>query len=95
MGGMEAAPCPSLSHAVLGEDLGLEGLDLWQGEIGGWYCPLTDLENSLRRAAGQAGYPGGFIEHYLLPIVYPAGLTREMQIGFALLVIGINLSVYG
>ena len=56
-------------------------------EVGGWYCPLTDLENSLRRAAGQAGYSGGFIEHYLLPIIYPAGLTREWQLGIALAVL--------
>ncbi|MEM1205683.1 MAG: DUF2784 domain-containing protein [Acidobacteriota bacterium] len=61
----------------------------------GWYCPLTDLENLLRRRAGQAGYPGGFVEHYLLPILYPAGLTREIQGVLAALVLGINGGIYG
>src|SRR5512146_3503694 len=41
-------------------------------EIGGWICPLTPLENVLRHRAGEAGYTGGFVEHYLLPVLYPA-----------------------
>lgn len=48
-------------------------------EFTGWICPLTPLENHLRAAGGAAGYAGGFIEHYLLPMLYPAGLTRELQ----------------
>ena len=48
-------------------------------ETSGRICPLTPLENSLRRAAGQAGYSGGFIDHYLGGIIYPAGLTRQAQ----------------
>ncbi len=48
-------------------------------ETSGRTCPLTPLENSLRRAAGQAGYSGGFVDHYLGPVIYPAGLTREGQ----------------
>jgi hypothetical protein len=64
-------------------------------ELRGWICPLTPLEKSLRAAAGQAGYPGGFIEHYVLPVLYPAGLTRGVQLGLASLVIGVNLLVYG
>lgn len=48
-------------------------------EASGGLCPLTPLENSLRRAAGEAGYSGGFIEHYLGAIIYPAGLTRNAQ----------------
>jgi len=48
-------------------------------EASGRICPLTPLENSLRRAAGETGYSGGFIEHYLGRIIYPAGLTREAQ----------------
>lgn len=48
-------------------------------EFTGWICPLTPLENVLRRAAGDAAYAGGFVEHYLLPILYPAALTRELQ----------------
>ena len=49
-------------------------------EFNNWICPLTPLENDLRRLAGDAGYPGGFIEHYLLPVIYPAGLTPQVQL---------------
>lgn len=63
-------------------------------EFTGWICPLTPLENMLRAAGGEAGYPGGFIEHYLLPLLYPAALTRETQwlLGSGLLVF--NVAVY-
>lgn len=63
-------------------------------EFTGWICPLTPLENVLRRAAGEAAYSGGFVEHYLLPILYPAALTRELQfvLGGGLLLF--NLVVY-
>jgi hypothetical protein len=56
-------------------------------EFSGWICPLTPLENGLRHAAGDGGYSGTFIEQYILPILYPSGLTRELQImiGIALL----------
>ena len=64
-------------------------------EFRGWVCPLTPLENSLRASAGQAGYEGGFIEHYLLPALYPTGLTRGTQLVFGSLVIGVNVMVYG
>jgi Protein of Unknown function (DUF2784) len=64
-------------------------------EFQGWVCPLTPLEQSLRAAAGQAGYQGGFIEHYLLPALYPAGLTREVQLVLGSLVVAVNLAVYG
>ena len=64
-------------------------------ELRGWICPLTPLEKSLRAAAGQAGYQGGFIEHYLLPVLYPAGLTRGVQLVLGSLVIAVNLLVYG
>jgi hypothetical protein len=60
----------------------------------GWICPLTPLENSLRRAAGEAGYSGGFIEHYLLPAIYPKGLTRGAQIGLGVFVAVLNVSLY-
>lgn len=62
---------------------------------GGMLCPLTPLENSLRRAAGQAGYAGGFIDHYLVALIYPPGLTRAMQIGLGLAVLAVNLAAYG
>jgi hypothetical protein len=63
-------------------------------ELNGWICPLTPLENQLREAAGARGYSGGFIEHYLLPLVYPPGLTPGLQALFAALVFGINLTIY-
>ncbi len=63
-------------------------------ETVGWICPLTPLENRLRLAAGQQGYPGGFVEHYLLPIVYPGGLTREIQYLLGGAVLAINILVY-
>jgi hypothetical protein len=64
-------------------------------EFQGWICPLTPLEKSLRAAAGEAGYRGGFIEHYLLPALYPAGLTRGVQLALGSAVIAVNLVVYG
>lgn len=60
----------------------------------GWICPLTPLENKLRQAAGEAGYSSGFIEHYLLPIIYPEGLTREIQIWLGIGVLLINAGIY-
>lgn len=64
-------------------------------ELSGNICPLTPLENSLRRMAGEQGYSGGFIEHYLLPIIYPSGLTREVQLVIAALVLVLNVTIYG
>lgn len=60
----------------------------------GWICPLTPLEVSLRQQAGQQGYAGGFIEHYVLGIIYPAGITRTTQIVLAALLIAGNVVVY-
>lgn len=64
-------------------------------ELSGNVCPLTPLENALRRMAGEEGYAGSFIEHYLLPIIYPSGLTREVQLVLAGLVLVLNLAIYG
>jgi hypothetical protein len=64
-------------------------------EASGGVCPLTPLENSLRRAAGQAGYSGGFIDHYLGGIIYPAGLTRQAQWLVAGALLLFNLVAYG
>ena len=64
-------------------------------EFFGGICPLTPWENQLRRIAGESGYSGGFIEEYLLPIIYPAELTRELQIGLGIGVLAINLLLYG
>ena len=63
-------------------------------ELKGWICPLTPVENWFRQAGGEAGYPGGFIEHYLMPIVYPAGLTQEIQTYLGLGVLLINGVAY-
>ena len=63
-------------------------------EFAGFTCPLTLLENDLRRRAGQAGYRGGFIAHYLVKVIYPPGLTRGMQIGLGLLVLLVAIIGY-
>jgi len=69
---------------------------LWAAlvEFAGWYCPLTPLENWLRARAGEAGYREGFIEHYILPVLYPAELTVGMQIFLGCAVVGINALIY-
>jgi hypothetical protein len=58
-------------------------------------CPLTPLENRWRRLAGEAGYEGSFVEHYIVPLIYPAGLTPDGQLALAFVVVAINLVVYG
>ena len=63
-------------------------------EFFGWFCPLTPIENSLRRASGTAGYSGGFIERQLMPIIYPAELTREFQLFLGFILVVVNLAVY-
>lgn len=63
-------------------------------EITGRLCPLTYLENSLLTKAGEAGYAESFIEHYLFAIIYPEGLTRELQYFLAALVFIINAVIY-
>jgi hypothetical protein len=63
--------------------------------INGWICPLTPLEQYLRRTGGQAGYSGGFIDHYLMPIIYPVGLTRKLQIAMGVALVVGNLLIYG
>jgi len=63
----------------------------WQG----WICPLTPLELHYRELAGDAGYSGGYIEHYLMPLVYPAGLTRTMQMALGSSLLALNLLIYG
>lgn len=62
--------------------------------LSGWICPLTPLENMLRHAAGQDGYGGGFIAHYVTALIYPQGLTRAVQIGLGALVLLGNLILY-
>lgn len=57
-------------------------------------CPLTAWENRMRHAAGQTGYGGGFIEHYVWPVIYPAGLTPAIQLALGSVVLAINAWVY-
>jgi hypothetical protein len=64
-------------------------------EYRGWICPLTPLENTLRAKAGQSGYSGGFIEHYVVPAIYPSGLTPRVQTVLGTVVLVINLFAYG
>lgn len=64
-------------------------------EFGGWICPLTPLENRLLQAGGDAGYAGGFLEHYALPIIYPQGLTPEIQMVLGFIVLLFLLVTYG
>ena len=63
-------------------------------ELAGWVCPLTPLENSLRRLGHEAGYRGGFVEHYLLPVLYPDGLGRDGAAWLAALVLALNFAIY-
>jgi hypothetical protein len=63
-------------------------------ELIGWICPLTPLEKWLRAQGGLAGYQGGFIEHYILPVLYPAGLTRGVQLFLGAVVVLVNVAVY-
>lgn len=63
-------------------------------EFQGWICPLTPLENRLRVLGGREGYAGGFIEHYIIPVLYPSGLTHTVQLLFGTLVVGVNILLY-
>ena len=63
-------------------------------ELTSGLCPLTPLEQQLRLQANQQGYVGGFIEHYLLSVIYPSGLTYRLQLLFAAAVLSINAAVY-
>ena len=64
-------------------------------EFVGFICPLTPLEKWLRQRGGEAGYEGGFVEHYITAALYPTGLTREIQIALGLAVLAVNGVVYG
>ena len=63
-------------------------------EVTGGVCPLTPLENRLRELGGAEGYAGSFVQHYLLPIIYPAELTRELQWFLAAALVTVNAVVY-
>ena len=63
-------------------------------EWGNWICPLTPMEQKFRLAADESGYTGGFIEHYLIPLIYPDELTRNIQLGLGLFVLALNALIY-
>ena len=63
-------------------------------EYAGWICPLTPLENALRARAGAATYSDGFISHYVLRALYPAGLTREIQWVLGGIALAVNVLIY-
>jgi hypothetical protein len=64
-------------------------------ELSGGICPLTPLEVSLRQAGGEAGYSGGFVEQYVIPLLYPAELTTDIQVVLGIVVVLVNVAVYG
>ncbi len=63
-------------------------------EFSGWICPLTPLENWFREKAGKGGYRSDFIARYVFPVLYPEGLTRELQIALGISVLLVNLAIY-
>lgn len=63
-------------------------------EFTGGICPLTPLEKSLRVQAGEAAYAGDFIDHYILPMLYPSGLTRTAQLLLGVAVVAVNVVLY-
>jgi hypothetical protein len=67
---------------------------IWIG-LTGSLCPLTPLENRFRELAGEQGFTGGFVAHYIQPIIYPDGLTRRLQVAMAAILIGVNAAGYG
>ena len=63
-------------------------------EFKGWICPLTPLENWLRLKGGREIFKEGFVEHYLMPVIYPSNLTRRTQIALGAIVIAVNAGIY-
>ena len=64
-------------------------------ELTGGICPLTAFENDFRRLAGASGYTDSFVEHYLLKVIYPDGLTSAMQVALAMAILAVNGVLYG
>jgi hypothetical protein len=64
-------------------------------EFTGRVCPLTPLEVALRRAAGESGYAGGFVEHYIVALLYPETLTRDVQMVLGAALVVLNVVIYG
>ncbi len=60
----------------------------------GWTCPLTPLENRFRQLAGEQGYRGGFVEYYIMPLIYPGPMTAAVQYVLGGLVLIVNVVIY-
>ena len=89
LGGLLALRWPRAAWVHLPAALWGAGIEFAAG-----ICPLTPLENRFRRLGGEAGYTGGFVEHYVLPVLYPDGLTRGVQLVLGTFVLVLNLVVY-
>jgi len=89
LGGLLALRWPRAAWFHIPAAIWGAGIEFVQG-----ICPLTPLENHLRQLGGEAGYSGGFVEHYLLPVLYPAGLSQNVQLGLGLFVLVLNVTVY-
>jgi len=89
LGGLLALRWPRAAWVHLPAALWGAGIEFAAG-----ICPLTPLENHLRRLGGEAGYRGGFVEHYVLPVLYPEGLTHGVQLVLGTFVLLLNLVVY-
>lgn len=90
LGGLLALRWPRL--AIVQLPCALYGLLI---EFVGWTCPLTPLENRLRRLGGEAGYAGGFVEHHLVPLVYPEPFPPWLALALAGVVLAVNALAYG
>jgi hypothetical protein len=89
LGGLAVLRWPRLAWLHLPAALWAAGIS-----FAGWTCPLTPLENRLRRLGGEGGFEGGFVEHYLTSAIYPEGLTRGVQVALGIFVVALNLAVY-
>jgi len=89
LGGLLALRWPRAAWIHLPAAVWGAGIEFVQG-----ICPLTPLENHLRARGGEAGYSGGFVEHYLLPVLYPVGLTIDVQVVLGVFVVALNVVVY-
>lgn len=88
-GGLFALRWPRAAWIHLPAAIWGAGIEFLQG-----ICPLTPLENHFRRLGGEAGYSGGFVERYVMAVLYPEGLNREVQLLLGGLVILVNVVVY-
>ena len=89
LGGLAVLRWPRLAWLHLPVVLWGAGIEFFGG-----ICPLTPLENRWRQLAGDQGYAGGFVDHYIMTLLYPDGLTRSVQVALGLLVLVVNVAIY-